>query len=92
MLAVVRLIGYGVQDHYHLQQMDFLFPILVVIPIPSLCDCVWYSVHNQVLNGFIMAYTAPTEALCVQISVIFGFKENLRKPPLKLSELYRKRR
>lgn len=58
MLAVVRLIGCGVQDHYHLQQMGFLFPVLVVIPIPSLCDCVWYYVHNQVLNGFIMAYTA----------------------------------
>lgn len=58
MLAVVRLIGYGVQDHYHFQQMDFLFPILVVIPIPSLCDCVWYYIHNQVLNGFIMAYAA----------------------------------
>lgn len=79
MLAVVRLIGYGVQDHYHLQQMDFLFPILVIIPNPSLCVCLVFCPQSSVEWIYNVAYCSrfetlravrlvPTDALCVQIS------------------------
>lgn len=56
-LAVVWLIAYGVQDHYHFLWVDFLFyfPSLSLFALLH-CVCV-LRFNSQVMNWFIMVFT-----------------------------------
>lgn len=76
-----RLILYGVPDHYHLLQMDFIFLFLLLYstfpPTHILLHCVRF--YNQEVNGFVTVIVSSTDDVT--------FKKKKPKPFSAISDI-----